>query len=231
VHYGEGLFIGYRYYDTRPARAVSVWVRFKLYDFRDHNSRVSATTFNDVDGVTASVDVTNTGKMAGKEVVQVYVHDQQSSLVRPTKELKGFAKVSLEPGETKTVSVHLDSRAFAFYHPGHQQWITESGDSIFCLGHRLLNSCATNVIFNPRLTYPACSRPSPLSAHGSTTRVATRYLRQTFKDSMKQLKMDPNAYARTGEARGSYPMDGIMDMPIRSVIHFREKDLPMPADA
>jgi len=60
--------------------------------------------------------------------VQVYVHDQKSALVRPQKELKGFAKVALEPGETKTVLIQLDFRAFAYYHPEYKQWITEDGD-------------------------------------------------------------------------------------------------------
>jgi beta-glucosidase len=58
----------------------------------------------------------------------VYVHDQKSDLVRPEKELKGFAKVELQPGETKTVSIPLDFRAFAYYHPKYKQWITEDGE-------------------------------------------------------------------------------------------------------
>ncbi len=92
------------------------------------NPKVSAVTFRDVDGLTVSVDVTNTGKVAGKEVVQVYVHDRKSRLVRPPKELKGFAKVELQPGETKTVTLALDFRAFAYYHPAYKQWITEDGE-------------------------------------------------------------------------------------------------------
>ena len=98
------------------------------------NPKVSAVSFKDVDGVTVSVDVTNTGKMAGKEVVQVYVHDHKSSLVRPPKELKGFVKVELQPGETKTVSLALDFRAFAYYHPGYKQWITEDGQFDILIG-------------------------------------------------------------------------------------------------
>jgi beta-glucosidase len=69
--------------------------------------------------VTVSVDVTNTGSMAGKEVVQVYVHDQKARLVRPYKELKGFAKSELQPGETKTVTIPLNFRAFAYYDPAY----------------------------------------------------------------------------------------------------------------
>jgi len=66
--------------------------------------------------------------VAGKEIVQVYVRDRVSTLARPRKELKGFAKVALQPGETKSVDIKLGFRAFAFYHPRYQQWITEDGD-------------------------------------------------------------------------------------------------------
>ena len=129
VRYGEGLFIGYRYY---YARQVPVQFPFgyglSYTTFAYSNAKVSADKFKDVDGVTVTVDVTNTGKVSGKEIVQVYVHDQRSGLKRPEKELKGFAKVELHPGETKSVSIQLDFRAFAFYHPEYKQWITEDGD-------------------------------------------------------------------------------------------------------
>ncbi|MCB0137242.1 MAG: glycoside hydrolase family 3 C-terminal domain-containing protein, partial [Caldilineaceae bacterium] len=120
VRYGEGLFIGYRYYDARQMPVLFPFGYGLSYTtFAYSNATVSAATFRDVDGVTVSVDVTNTGSVAGKEVVQLYVHDRKSKLVRPFKELKGFAKVDLEPGETKRVDIALDFRAFAYYHPGY----------------------------------------------------------------------------------------------------------------
>jgi len=129
VHYGEGLFIGYRYYDARRLPVLFPFGYGLSYTtFEYSNAKVSAKTFKDVDGVTVTVDVTNTGGVLGKEIVQVYVRDQKSGLVRPEKELKGFAKVELQPGETKSVSIQLDFRAFAFYHPEYKQWITEDGD-------------------------------------------------------------------------------------------------------
>ncbi len=135
VRYGEGLFIGYRYYDTRKI-AVQFPFGYGLSytTFEYSNAKVSKTTFKDTDGVKVSVDVTNTGKMVGKEVVQVYVHDQKSKLVRPEKELKGFAKVELKPGETKTVTVDLDFRAFAYYNPAYSQWVAEEGDFDLLIG-------------------------------------------------------------------------------------------------
>lgn len=129
VRYGEGLFIGYRYYDTKQVAVQFPFGHGLSYTtFVYSNPQVSATTFTDSDGLTVSVDVTNTGSMAGKEVVQIYVHDHAAGLQRPDKELKGFAKVELQPGETKTVSITLDFRAFAYYHPKYAQWITEDGD-------------------------------------------------------------------------------------------------------
>jgi beta-glucosidase len=135
VHYGEGIFIGYRYYDAKEMPVLFPFGHGLSYTtFKYSNAKVSSTNFKDTDGLTVTVDVTNTGKLAGKETVQVYVHDQKSDLIRPVKELKGFAKVELQPGETKTVSIHLDFRAFAYYHPEHKQWITEDGDFDILIG-------------------------------------------------------------------------------------------------
>ncbi|MFN2137578.1 MAG: beta-glucosidase [Candidatus Promineifilaceae bacterium] len=129
VRYAEGLFIGYRYYDTKQMPVLFPFGYGLSYThFEYSNPQASATAFKDVDGVTITVDVTNTGKVAGKEIVQVYVADKVAGLARPVKELKGFAKVHLEPGETKTVAVDLDFRAFAYYHPEYGQWITEDGE-------------------------------------------------------------------------------------------------------
>ncbi len=135
VQYGEGIFIGYRYYDYKKAPVLFPFGYGLSYTtFKYSNPKVSASSFQDVDGVTVSVDVTNTGKAAGKEVVQVYVHDHKARLVRPDKELKGFAKVRLEPGETKTVSISLGFREFAYYHPAFKQWITEDGEFDILIG-------------------------------------------------------------------------------------------------
>jgi beta-glucosidase len=123
VRYGEELYIGYRYYDAKnmPVQfPFGYGLSYTTFEFTNLNIAKH-------NGVTVSVDVTNTGSMAGKTVVQVYVHDPESALKRPLKELKGFAKVALEPGETKTVTLELDQRAFAYYHPVYKDWVVESG--------------------------------------------------------------------------------------------------------
>ncbi|HEX2907918.1 MAG TPA: glycoside hydrolase family 3 C-terminal domain-containing protein, partial [Phototrophicaceae bacterium] len=128
VRYGEGLFIGYRYYDARQIEVLFPFgygLSYTTFDYS--NLRVSSPTVKGGNSLTVTLDVKNTGAVAGKTVVQVYVHDQAAALVRPVKELKGFAKVALKPGETKTVSIELDARAFAYYNPKFQRWVLESG--------------------------------------------------------------------------------------------------------
>jgi beta-glucosidase len=75
-----------------------------------------------------SVDITNTGQRTGKEIVQLYVRDEQASLQHPEKEIKAFAKVELEPGERKTVTLSLDRDALAYYDDLAHEWVAEAGE-------------------------------------------------------------------------------------------------------
>jgi len=144
VRYGEGAYIGYRYYDAKGMDVLYPFGHGLSYtSYAYSNLRVSAQSFRDVDGLTVSVDVTNTGDVAGKEIVQVYVHDVASRLSRPAKELKGFAKVALQPGETRTVTIELDVRAFAYYDPAYQRWVTESGAFEILVGRSSADICFT----------------------------------------------------------------------------------------
>ncbi len=126
--YGEGIYTGYRYYDTKKL-PVQFPFGFGLSytTFAYDNMRLSADSINQNESVTVSVDVTNTGNAFGKEVVQFYVTDVESYIDRPAKELKAFAKVALNPGETKTVSVELDQEAFACYIPHLSRFAVETG--------------------------------------------------------------------------------------------------------
>ena len=93
----------YRYFKGKPLYGFGYGLSYTTFGYS--NPTVSATSFKDVDGLTVSVDITNTGSRAGPEVVQLYVHDRESNLVRPPKELKGFAKVDLQPGDTVEVEI------------------------------------------------------------------------------------------------------------------------------
>lgn len=135
VEYREGVFVGYRYYDTKKMD-----VRFPFgyglsyTTFAYSNLKLSAEQIKDTDTLTVSVDVTNTGSMAGKEVVQLYVSDVESTVIRPVKELKGFDKVDLQPGETKTVTFTLGKRAFAYWNTQIHDWHVESGEFRILVG-------------------------------------------------------------------------------------------------
>ena len=110
VEYREGVFVGYRYYDTKQMEvAYPFGYGLSYTTFTYSNLQISNTNPTEKDTITVSVDVTNTGKVAGKEVVQLYVKDMTASAIRPEKELKGFEKVQLAPDETKTVTMELES--------------------------------------------------------------------------------------------------------------------------
>jgi len=131
VRYEEGLFIGYRHYDRLGIVPMFPFGFGLSYtNFALGNLALDAARFEADGVVTVSVDVTNTGARTGSDVVQVYVSDPEASLVRPAKELKGFAKVTLRAGETRRVDITLDKRAFAFYSPGAKHWLVEKGSFV-----------------------------------------------------------------------------------------------------
>lgn len=135
VEYKEGVFVGYRYYDTKEVEPLFPFGYGLSYtSFAYSNLFVDKTEFSDQETVTVTVDVTNTGTVAGKEIVQLYVRDSVSTVIRPTKELKGFSKIELQPGEKKTVSFQLSKRAFAYYHVGLQDWHVETGEFEILVG-------------------------------------------------------------------------------------------------
>ena len=137
VRYGEGLFIGYRAYDAL-ALEVSHPFGFGLsYTTFDLGSPEVTVTGSVEDGdllVQVRTGVTNTGALAGAEVVQVYVTDPESSVTRPARELKGFAKVHLEPGASEDVVIGLDARAFSFWSVSLHRWVVEPGEFLLQVG-------------------------------------------------------------------------------------------------
>jgi len=133
--YTEGVFVGYRYYDKKKMDVLFPFGYGLSYtSFEYSNLTVSAEQIKDTDTLTVTVDVTNTGSLAGKEVVQLYVGDKESEVFRPVRELKGFEKVALAPGETKTVTFTLEKRAFAYWNTTIHDWYVESGDFTIEIG-------------------------------------------------------------------------------------------------
>ena len=123
LRYGEGLFMGYRGYEHNaiaPRFAFGHGLSYTSFDLGEPT--LSTATHRSGGTVTVSVPVTNVGTRAGSEVVQCYVAPETPRLARPPKELKAFAKVWLDPGETATVELVLDDRAFAYWDPGQDDW-------------------------------------------------------------------------------------------------------------
>ena len=135
VEYREGVFVGYRYYDKKeiePLFPFGYGLSYTKFEYTDIT--VDKKEITDKETIEVKVKVKNTGKVKGKEIVQLYVKDIESTLNRPEKELKGFEKIELEPGEEKTVTFTLDKRAFAYYNPEIKDWHVESGEFEILVG-------------------------------------------------------------------------------------------------
>ena len=135
VYYKEGIFIGYRHFDTKKVEPQFPFGYGLSYTtFKYGKPRLSATTLEGDGKLTLSVDITNTGKRAGKETVQLYIGQRKPSEPRPAKELKSFEKIELQPGETKTVDFQIDRSMLAFYSADNHGWTVEPGrfDAYVC---------------------------------------------------------------------------------------------------
>lgn len=135
VEYREGIYVGYRYYDKKEMAVRFPFGHGLSYTSFEYSDLVAdKTCINDDETLKVSCKVRNTGNHAGKEVVQLYVKDVQSTVGRPIRELKGFDKVALAPGEEKTVIFTLNKRSFAYYEPAIADWYVESGEFTIDIG-------------------------------------------------------------------------------------------------
>jgi beta-glucosidase len=126
--YKEGIFVGYRWADKEKTKPLFAFGHGESYtSFKIGKAKASAASITTADSLSFTVSVTNTGKMAGSETVQLYIHDCESSLPRPYKELKGFRKVYLQPGETKEVTITIGKDALSFYDDKTASWTAEPG--------------------------------------------------------------------------------------------------------
>ena len=135
VRYGEGIFVGYRYYDKKDVVPLFPFGHGLSYTkFKYSNLKLSAKSITPNDTLTVKVDVTNTGKVTGKEILQLYVRDVKSTFARPEKELKAFAKVEVKPGKKKTVKFTLDREAFWYFDVVKNKWDVEVGEFEILVG-------------------------------------------------------------------------------------------------
>lgn len=134
VAYSEGVFLGYRHFDKsgiKPLFPFGYGLSYTTFAYK--NLKIAPGSTNQL--VTVSFDVTNTGKRTGAEIAQVYVGDRHAGVPRPPKELKGFTKIFLNPGETKRAAITLDQRAFSYYDVTAHQWTMAPGDFDIYVGH------------------------------------------------------------------------------------------------
>ena len=143
VNYAEGVFVGYRYYDTKKMEVMFPFgygLSYTQFEYSNLRVEASGKSFEgdvkiDINsGAKVYVDVTNTGDMKGKEIVQLYIADLTGVTNRPVHELKGFDKIELEPGETKTVCLELDKRSFAWYSEEIGDWYASNGAYVIEIG-------------------------------------------------------------------------------------------------
>ena len=205
--YREGLYIGYRFYDT-----AGVPVRYPF------GYGLSYTTFSysdihaDKDGVTFTV--TNTGKVDGAEVAEVYVSCSSGKVFRPKKELKGFAKVFLKAGESKTVTVKLDDKAFRYFNVKTDRWEVETADYEISVGASVADIRLTAELHVTGQEAPAPYESLPCYESGSITAVSDgefqALLGRPIPDGSWSGSLQKNDaicqlyYAKTGVARLAY---------------------------
>lgn len=128
VEYRESIYVGYRYYDTVQQDVLFPFghgLSYTTFEYRD--LQLSQTRIAARDPLTATLKVKNTGTVAGKEIIQFYVRAVESSAFHPDKELKGFVKVALQPGEETEVTIELNQRAFSYYNTQIKDWYVEAG--------------------------------------------------------------------------------------------------------
>ena len=164
VKYQEGIFVGYRYYDAKEMPvAFPFGYGLSYTSFVYGNLQIDKTEIGEKDTVTVSVDVTNTGGVEGKEIVQLYLSDLTGVCRRPLRELKGYEKVSLKPGETKTVHFHLDYRSFAWYNAKLKDWYAATGS------YEILIGASSRDIRLSEKVHITAQKQLPLMVHMNTT--------------------------------------------------------------
>ncbi len=135
IDYKEGIYVGYRHFDKKDISPLFPFGHGLSYTtFGYGNLKLSPPVLQSDGAITVTADVTNTGKRAGEEVVQLYMHDTQPKIDRPVRELKGFSKIALKPGETKSVTLKLTPRDLSYFDVPGKQWKADAGSCEIQLG-------------------------------------------------------------------------------------------------
>ncbi len=210
VHYGEGIFVGYRYYDAKKIEPLFPFGHGLSYTTFDYsNLTISKPEIELDEELEVTVDVSNTGTRAGKEVVQLYVQDVEATLARPVKELKGFRKVDLKPGETRTITFSLKKEDLSYYDPSEKRWMAESGEFRVLIGSSSRDIRAEGSF---RLRSGTIDHVLPMGA------------RLSVGSTLKEIMDDPEGYAVLakyfGEMMQSPELELAMEMTLLEIAKF-----------
>lgn len=221
VEYREGIFVGYRYYDTKNMDVLFPFGHGLSYTtFEYSNLSLDKESITDQDTVRVRVDVTNTGKVAGKEIVQLYVADQQSTVIRPKKELKGFEKIELKPGETKTVEFILDKRAFAYWNTQIHDWHVETGDFTIMIGRSSRDiPCSKTIHVESTVKLPVVYTLNTTLGDIMENPKAAEYVKELMKGSFLEEKKEESSVAAEAISE-EMTMAMMKYMPIRGALSF-----------
>jgi beta-glucosidase len=222
VEYKEGLFVGYRYYDTKGIEPLFPFGYGLSYtNFEYSNLVINKAEILDTEEVEVTVKVKNTGDVTGKEIVQLYVRDVKSTVIRPVKELKGFEKVELQPGEERTVTFTLDKRAFTYYNVELKDWHVESG-----LFEILVGKSSTEIILDGTVHVKSTVTLTKL-VHRNTTigdLMANPILAPITKEMLAKAN-EGSPFANMSEDSDGYEMFEAMMrfMPLRAMVSFNSE--------
>lgn len=224
VEYREGVFVGYRYYDKKKMNVLFPFgygLSYTTFDYS--NITLDKESIKDTEILTVSVDITNTGKVAGKEIVQLYVSDKESTPIRPVKELKGFEKIELAPGETKTVTFRLNDRAFAYYNTQIQDFHVETGDFKISVG-----SSSRDIRLEAEV-YVESTRSIPKKYHLNTTfgdisrdPEAEKFLAPLYAACTMIDACDTNSAEGLGTSSKAMQDAMMQYMPLRALVSFQD---------
>jgi len=218
AEYREGIFVGYRYYDKKEMDVLFPFGFGLSYtDFEYRDLQVDKKELTDKDTLTVRVKVKNVGNMKGKEIVQLYIRDIKSSVIRPEKELKGFEKIELNPGEEKEVTFVLDKRAFAYYDVELRDWYVEEGEFEILIGKSSKDILLKEVVY----VKPAIRKRKKFHLNSTVEDVMNDPIaREIFKPIAEGfIKNNPNL-ASTDKDIYEMFTQMMRYMPLRSLISF-----------
>ncbi len=226
VKYNEGVFVGYRYYDTKKIEALFAFGHGLSYtNFEYSNLKLNKQIMTDTEELIVCVDVKNTGDVKGKEIIQLYIHDKQTAITRPYKELKGFEKIELEASETKTVTFTLNKRSFAYFDINSNDWAVQNGQFDILIGKAsdnivLSETVTINSSFLPRVIFHANSTFHELYSHPKTHKLGA--------EMMEYFRINSGIDFELGDNADDFAFNVISDFPLKTLLQkvsFRQKNL------